>query len=608
MKRLTKRQMRIFAVGQLGWSMLSGIISAWFVTFYLPTQSDIEGGAQQYIIPGLVIGGFLTILGLITALSRVFDAVTDPLIASMSDRSKNKRGRRIPFMQKAAIPLSAVTVLLFCAPVEAISSTNIIWISVFIVLFYLFMTMYCTPYNALISEFGKTQDDRMYISTAISLTFFAGTMLAYTPFVFAGMLRESYGFAWSYRICFIVLAVIACFCMLIPTFCLKEKEFVDTKPSEANMFKSLGATFRNGSFRTFVGSDIMYWVGLTLFQTGLPFFVKVSMNIDESFTMYFLGGMTVLSACFYPIVSGLVKKFGKKKLVISGFLGLALAYVVATLIGILGTAENPGLLEMGTIPGVYFGIAICVIAAFPMALLGIIPQSIVADVAEADGIETGENREGMFFAARTFAMKFGQSLAMLIFTSLAIIGTTQNTNSNDITASVLGMTIVGVVAVVFCVLGALILGFYNEKKVMATIDEKNKVAETSPAEEVSSNEETPVEETTTEEAPAEETPVEEAAATEETATEEAPVSEDAPVEETADTAVSSETVASNDTDEKPTAAEIEQEINEINETPVEEAPAAEEAPAEEIKSAAAEIEEEEDTGIITKFPDDTEEE
>ena len=42
MKRLTKKQMRIFAVGQLGWSTLSGIISAWFVTFYLPTQVDIE--------------------------------------------------------------------------------------------------------------------------------------------------------------------------------------------------------------------------------------------------------------------------------------------------------------------------------------------------------------------------------------------------------------------------------------------------------------------------------------------------------------------------------------------------------------------------------------
>ncbi len=465
MKRLTKKQMRIFAVGQLGWSTLSGIISAWFVTFYLPTQVDIQSGAIQYIVPSLVIGGFLTVLGLITALSRIFDAVTDPWIASLSDRSKNPRGRRIPFMQYAAIPLSAVTVLLFCAPVNEISSWNIVWISVFIVLFYLFMTMYCTPYNALISEFGKTQDDRMYISTAISLTFFAGTMLAYTPFVFAGMLRGSVGFAWSYRICFIVLAIISCICMLIPTFCLKEKEFVDTKPSNVNMLKSLGATFKNKNFRTFVGSDIMYWVGLTLFQTGLPFFVKVSMKLDESFTMYFLGGMTVLSACFYPFVSKLVKKFGKKKLVITGFLGLAIAYVIAGLIGIIGTT---------VIPGVVYGVLICLIAAFPMALLGIIPQSIVADVAEADGIETGENREGMFFAARTFAMKFGQSLAMLVFTSLAIIGTTQNASSNDITASVTGMILVGFVAVAFCVLGAVFLGFYNEKKIMATIDKKDK--------------------------------------------------------------------------------------------------------------------------------------
>ena len=464
MKRLTKGQMIIFAIGQLGWSTLSGIISAWFVTFYLPTQGDIESGAIQYIVPGLVIGGFLTILGLITALSRMFDAITDPWIASLSDRSKNKRGRRIPFMQYAAVPLSVVTVLLFCAPVETISSVNIVWISVFIVLFYLFMTMYCTPYNALISEFGKTQDDRMFISTAISLTFFAGTMFAYTPFVFAGMLRGSVGFAWSYRICFIVLAVFACICMLIPTFFLKEKEFVDTKPSNVNMLKSLAATFKNKDFRTFAGSDIMYWVGLTLFQTGLPFFVKVSMKLDESFTMYFLGGMTVLSACFYPFVSKLVRKFGKKKLVITGFLGLALAYVISALIGIIGTT---------VIPGVVYGVLICVIAAFPMALLGIIPQSIVADVAEADGYETGENREGMFFAARTFAMKFGQSLAMLVFTSLAIIGTTQNANSNDITASVTGMILVGFVAVAFCTLGAIILGFYNEKKIMSTIDKKH---------------------------------------------------------------------------------------------------------------------------------------
>ena len=104
-----------------------------------------------------------------------------------------------------------------------------------------------------------------------------------------------------------------------------------------------------------------------------------------------------------------------------------------------------------------------------MALLGIIPQSIVADVAEAEGVITGENREGMFFAARTFAMKLGQSIAMLAFTSLAIIGSTQNTLLNDIVPSSTGMLCVAIVAIVFCILGAVILMFYDENKVMKTI-------------------------------------------------------------------------------------------------------------------------------------------
>lgn len=472
MKRLSKKQMIIFALGQLGWSMLGGIISAWLVTFYLPTAKDMQpiadggNGATQFIVPGLIIGGFLTVIGLITALSRVFDAITDPLIASLSDRSTNKRGRRIPFMQVAAIPFAVVTVLVFCAPVNQVSGWNIAWISIFIVLFYTFMTMYCTPYNALISEFGKTQEDRMFISTAISLTYFAGTLLAYTPFVFAGLLRGSVGNSWAYRICFIVLAVIACVCMLLPTFLLNEKEFVDSKPSNENVFKSLASTFKNKDFRTFSLSDIMYWIGLTLFQTGLPFFVKVSMGFDEFMVMVFMGGMTVLSACFYPFVTKMVMKFGKKKLVIAGFLGLAICYGITAISSIPGFLPDQG--NASWLSWVFGGL-VMLISALPMALLGIIPQSMVADVAEAEAKATGQNREGMFFAARTFAMKFGQSIAMLLFTSLAIIGTTVDTSQNDITATKLGMLIVAIVAVIFCVLGAVILFFYREKKIMLAI-------------------------------------------------------------------------------------------------------------------------------------------
>ena len=462
-RRLTKKEMRIFAIGQLGWSILSGIISAWLVTFYLPTDESVEAGAKFYVPTGLVILGILTVLGLITFICRIFDAVTDPWIASLSDRSKNPKGRRFPFMKRAAIPFAIATVLVFLAPQEVkqgeTSALNIGWVLVSLILFYLFMTMYCTPYNALISEFGKTQEDRMYISTAISLTFFFGTLLAYLPFALAGPLQGmGIPFAWSYRIWFIVLAVLALVCMLVPAFRLNEKDFVDAKPSESNAMKSLIKTFGNREFRKFSASDIAYWIGLTLFQTGLPFFVTVSMKLDPSYTMLFMGGMTVLSACFYPFVSKLVAKFGKKKLVICGFLGLALAYVITALIGVV-----PAL--TGMLPG----ILVVLISAFPMALLGIIPQAIVADVAEEDAILSGEKREGMFFAARTFAMKLGQSIAMLVFTSLAVLGSTQDLTSNDLTASPTGLRIVAIVAVCFCVLGAVILAAYDEKKVMKTL-------------------------------------------------------------------------------------------------------------------------------------------
>ena len=456
-RRLTKKEMWIFAIGQLGWSILGGIINTWLVTFYLPTAGSVEAGAGFYVPTGLVVFGVLTVLGLITFICRIFDAVTDPWIASLSDRSRNPNGRRIPFMKAAAVPFSLITVLVFCAPVNGISTVNIIWVLVTLILFYLFMTMYCTPYNALISEFGKTQDDRMFISTAISLTYFFGTLIAYLPFVLAAPLRSFVSYSWSYRIWFIVLSVIALGCMLLPAFRLREKDFVDAVPSNTDTMKSLSATFRNREFLKFSASDIAYWIGLTLFQTGLPFFVKVSMQLDEFYTTVFLGAMTAISACFYPIVSGLVKKLGKKRLVIAGFFGLALAYVITALIGIL------------PLPGIVFGVLIVLIAAFPMALLGIIPQSIVADVAEEDAIMTGEKREGMFFAARTFAMKFGQSVAMLAFTSLAVLGTTQDITSNDLTASATGLRIVAVVAVFFCVLGAVILMSYDEKKVMRTI-------------------------------------------------------------------------------------------------------------------------------------------
>ena len=63
---------------------------------------------------------------------------------------------------------------------------------------------------------------------------------------------------------FTMMAVVAFICMLVPVFCIREKDYVDTVPAKESAFGSLAATFKNGEFRKFVASDIFYWIALTM--------------------------------------------------------------------------------------------------------------------------------------------------------------------------------------------------------------------------------------------------------------------------------------------------------------------------------------------------------
>lgn len=112
LKQASKKIMWLFAVGQLGWSMLSGVVTSWLVYFYQPSDDVVSKGQTLFLPQGAVFIG-LTIIGLIAAIGRIFDAVTDPWIAGKSDRCRSRLGRRIPFMRAAAVPLGIVTVLVF---------------------------------------------------------------------------------------------------------------------------------------------------------------------------------------------------------------------------------------------------------------------------------------------------------------------------------------------------------------------------------------------------------------------------------------------------------------------------------------------------------------
>ena len=458
-KTATNKILWIFAVGQLGWSLLSGIIANWLVFFYQPSSEELDKGQLLFIPKGTFIG--LTAIGIITAFGRIFDAVTDPYIAGKSDSLKHKLGRRIPFMRFAAMPFGIVTVLMFVSPFGEKSMGNAVFLFVFAMMFYFCMTCYCTPYNALIPELGSTQNTRINLSTFISVTYFFGTAIAYLVPNIAGIFMNSLGYAASFRVTIAILAAVAVICMLVPAFLIDENLYADTTPSKSTAFKSLLATFRNKDFRVFVCSDILYWIGLTLFQTGLSFYITVLLGLGSGMTFPLFAIMTVVSLAFYPLVNIFSKKMGKKKLIAFAFLFFSFAFLVTAAAGLIG------------IPAMVYGVIIAVLAAVPMAILGILPQAVVADISEADKLDTGESRQGMFYAARTFAFKLGQSLAMLMFTSIALINSDAEKGSSGYG---LGYRLTALLAAVLCLLGGLVFLRYNEKKVINRIEEGSKNA------------------------------------------------------------------------------------------------------------------------------------
>ena len=452
-KTISKGKIWCFAIGQLGWSILSALISSWLVNYYQPDLATIEGGHALFVPQGAIILG-MTIIGLITAFGRVFDAVTDPLIASASDRCRSKNGRRIPFMKWAAVPFGAATALVFFSPMSgnsgAAGTVNAIFLFVMVTLFYLFMTMYCTPYNALIAELGSTQKVRMSISTCISFTFIAGMAFAYlAPVIWGALMGFGLERMLAIRITMAGLALVGVGCMFVPVFTIKENDYIDIHLTEDSAFRSLTATFKNKEFRHFVASDIVYFLGITMFQTALPFFVTSLLKMDEGYSTLFFILLTGLSVLFYPFVSKLTRKLGKKKLVLIAFAIFAFSFGYAALLGD----------TLSFIPPLVQGVLLCLFASPAQALFGIIPQAMVADIAESEEKTTGVNRSGMFFAARTFAMKLGQGVAMLLVTSLATIRT-------DIG---LGYRLVAVSAAAACIIGGLFLLAYNEKKIYSTL-------------------------------------------------------------------------------------------------------------------------------------------
>jgi GPH family glycoside/pentoside/hexuronide:cation symporter len=105
-----------------------------------------------------------------------------------------------------------------------------------------------------------------------------------------------------------------------------------------------------------------------------------------------------------------------------------------------------------------------VLYAIPIAFLGVLPNAVLADIAEHDAMHTGERLEGMFFAARTLMQKLGQTMGVVIFATLTIWGR----NPGDD----LGVRLSGMAGFALCVAAGLIFLRYNERRVLRELEQR----------------------------------------------------------------------------------------------------------------------------------------
>jgi len=442
----------MYALGQLGWSLTSFAVGNLLVYFYMPPE-DGTASFPPFFFQGAVIG-VLTIVGIIFAVGRLFDAITDPVIAGMSDRGKFKMGRRRWFLAVSALPFAVLSVVAFIPPIAESSPVNAVFITVIVLLYYLFMTMYVTPYFALLSEIGHTPNERLQLSTMISITWAIGFAIGSQAYSLQGVF-EGNGLSplTAFRVVVVLFALIGFFFMLMPILFIDEKKYCEGHVSNEGIFESVMSAFKNKNFLRFTLSDLAYWVSLTCISTGLIYYITILLRQPKETASFLQLMMFGLSLLFYVPTNLIAKKTGKKNLLLFAFVIFFATFAIVFFLG-----KIPGLTFMGQ------GWLLVVFAAIPLAIFGILPNAMVADIAEADGIKTGNYKAGIFFGARTFMSKMGQSVAGILFPSLLILG---KSVEND-----LGVRLTAMAALVFLVLGILLLLAYNEKEINATLSSK----------------------------------------------------------------------------------------------------------------------------------------
>jgi GPH family glycoside/pentoside/hexuronide:cation symporter len=432
-----------YAFGMMGWSIMINLINVILVYLYLPPATS----GLPNLITQVIIFGFFNVIAIVMSSGRLIDAIYDPFIAQFSDRSKNPKGRRIPLMKMAIIPSLLFCFFVFYPLEQTESKLNIVWLVVMLIGFYVSSTTYIIPYNALLPELAPTSEDKVRLATWQSVGFVFGIAIASNAFNLTNVLQHSMEITnriTALQISVLIMSLFAACCMMVTVFAIDEKKYSQGKPSHVPMKEALKQTLTNKNFLLFVVADFSYFISVTLITTGLMYFVKVLLKLEESIGNRLMITMVLVSFIFYPVVNYLSPRIGKKTIVLFSLVLLSLVFLGIYFLGKFDI--NPEL-------QIYTLIAI---VAIPVASLNILPNAILAEIIEKDKRDTNENKEAIYFAVRYFFVKIAQTFGIALFAVLLNYGKDEG---ND-----LGVRLNGILGFSLCLLAALIFTRFKENK------------------------------------------------------------------------------------------------------------------------------------------------
>lgn len=372
-----------------------------------------------------VIGSYLTVfmtdaigfgalsVAFLMLFARIFDALNDPIMGSIVDRTRTKWGKCRPYLKWMAFPIAAMTVLCFL-PWYPNSKGGFAAVSVVYVLWGMIYTVADVPYWGLSTAMSNDTYRRGNMLTVARLFCTAGAGLVtivvplitdnltkgYAPEVIGEKLR------WIYFIIAIVCVVVS-----LPLFFVGFKNTVERNQTEENppsLGHNLKLLFKNKPLMLIVLSGIGGAARMLFTYTGGLYFAKYVMNRESIYVLFSMavvpGGL--IASLLVPFFT---KKFGKRNTYIWSHVAGGIAMLIAFIVGIACDKGN----YTSTVTTVVLMIAL-VIAGVPSGIGNIVTYAMIGDSVEYLEMKTGERAEGICFAMQTFINKIGMAVGAFV--------------------------------------------------------------------------------------------------------------------------------------------------------------------------------------------------